>query len=143
MASPRDRPTDPDFDPPRIAWPAETELARCRRVIVNPFLALGALGAWAGLMQWLRQADLQALGLLGTSLLVVVPFLVHYHCVDCGKTGALPACKSHACAGLVARWRQSLRPRYGWPRPATQLILWGLGLTALLVAFTIAAIRAA
>ena len=137
MASPSRRPADFEFDPPTIAWPPEDELNGYRKVVVNPFLAVMALVGWHAAMQSSFIREMPLLALLGsTSLLAALPFLVHYHCLDCGRTGILPLCKRHACSGVVARWRRARRPRVGWPRPGTQMVVWVwlIGSAAVLIA---------
>ncbi|WP_435018866.1 hypothetical protein TA3x_000853 [Tundrisphaera sp. TA3] len=124
LASPSSRPSDPEFDPPMIAWPAESELERFRKVVVNPFLAVLGLVAWVLGMRAVSSEWRPSLAVLGTSLLAGMPYLIHYHCLDCGRTGVLLRCKWHACSGVVARWRMARRVRFGWPRPRTQVLVW-------------------
>jgi hypothetical protein len=124
LASPSSRPTDPDFDPPMIAWPPEKELAAFRKVVVNPFLAVFGLLAWFAAMRALILGRMPHFAAFLTATFAGIPFLLHYHCLDCGRTGVLPFCGRHACSGVVARWRTGKRARSAWPRPDTQMAVW-------------------
>lgn len=124
MASPRPRPADIEFDPPPGAWPPESDLRAIRRVVVNPFLAVLGLVAWGGTLPRLLASPMPPLAVLTTALLLGLPYLVHFHCLDCGRTGMLPRCSRHACPGLVARWRKGSHSGWGWPRPGTQMVVW-------------------
>lgn len=134
-SSPADQPTDPDFDPPKIAWPPEAELARSRRLVVNPFLTALGLAAWAWSVAQISRGIPNPLAVFGLPLFFVAPALLQFHCLDCGHTGLLLAARKHACSGSLARWRRALFRRSNWPRLVTQLNLWFWG--SVLITLTI------
>lgn len=134
----RPRP-DLDFAPnpyPASPLPADFTPPDHQRLIVNPFLAVVALIAWAWLTRRLFLTKFPPLALLPSLILGLLPILIHTHCLDCGETGIYPRWRRHACPKVILRSRTH-RPRwFAWPTARTQLILWGyvLGSVALLLA---------
>ena len=139
----RPRP-DPEFaaDPfPVAALPADFAPADHQRLVVNPFLAVAGLVGWAWATRQLFRSALPPLALVPSLPLPWLPFLVHFHCLDCGATGPFPRWRRHACPPVVARSRRDRRGWFGlrWPRARTQLVAWcyALGLAALLLAVVV------
>lgn len=117
---------DPDFRPvldPRTVADAPDPGAY-RRAIANPFLALLAgIGWWCFVMA--ADPDLPLIHVVSAgAVLLALPRLLHYHCLDCGGTGRIGAWKRHVCPAVarrvVARRRRRLR---GLP-PLLQLVAW-------------------
>jgi hypothetical protein len=137
-AAPRPHPADSEFD----AAPApplrlrDFDPPEHQRLVVNPFLAvLGLLGlGW--LARELALSPLPALAGLLILPMVMLPYLIQYHCLDCGRTGPYPRHRRHACPGVVARWGEGRRRRVPFPTPWAQLVVWGwlLGAVGLLLA---------
>ena len=122
-------PTRPDLDfipdPfPARALPAGFDPADHQRLVVNPFLAVVGLIGWAWLTRRLFQTSFPPLALLPTLFLVWLPFLIHYHCLDCGVTGLFPRWRRHACPRMILRSQRTRRGWFTWPRARTQLIVW-------------------
>lgn len=118
-------PLPPDFTPPEH-----------QRLVVNPFLAVVAVVAWAWLTRRLFLTSFPPSALLPALIFGLIPILIHTHCLDCGVTGVYPRWSQHACPKVVLRSRAN-RPRWlPWPTARTQLIVWGyvLGAVALLLA---------
>ena len=95
-----DRDIDPQ--PRRPARSDRGSIVPSQRLIVNPFLAV--LGFVIIVAIWREAFSRRSSGLfqLGAALLLVVGFLVQYHCLDCGATGWLIRCRRHACPTVVA-----------------------------------------
>jgi hypothetical protein len=129
---------DPEFDPsPNLPTRLrDLDPAEHQRLVVNPFLAvLGLVG-----LTWLARALLRSrypmlAGLLFIPL-VLLPHLIQYHCLDCGRTGPYPRHRGHACPGVLARWREGRYSRFPYPTTLTQVVVWGwlLGAIGLLLA---------
>jgi hypothetical protein len=118
---------DPEFDshrpwrtpPRRILFPEEYQ-----RLVANPFLALvGLMVGVAGLRQAVAA---RALPLLVMGLIVVAGSvaLLHYHCLDCGRTGWIFRWRRHACDRVVERQRAGTVRRFRGPNPTLQLVVW-------------------
>ncbi len=78
-----------------------------QRLVVNPLVAILCSLAGVALIQHaLRTRNVvlfgTAVGVLFLSLL-----LIQFHCRDCGATGWYLHAGNHACAAVVARWRQN------------------------------------
>jgi hypothetical protein len=120
---------DPQFDTAHElstsrlpALPIEA-IGEHQRLVVNPLVGILCSLAGVALIQHaLRTRNVvlfgTAVGVLFLSLL-----LIQYHCRDCGATGWYLHAGNHACAGVVARWRQKLSARSGL-RARTQLLIW-------------------
>jgi hypothetical protein len=139
---------DPDLDPPSRRNPGNGQPPHLpqeyQRLVANPFLALFGLVVWFAAC-WEAMAS-RNLILLGVALLglVVVGYLLHYHCLDCGKTGLLFRWKSHACDRVLIRQQTGQVRRFRGPNPTLQTILWAylVASAAILVAVLLMAIRA-
>jgi len=124
------RPPRPDLDfapDPFPPSPLPTDFAPLehQRLIVNPFLAVVALIAWAWLTLQLFATSFPPLALLPTLIFGLLPILIHTHCLDCGATGIYPRWWKHACPKVIIRARANRRGWFPWPSARTQLILWG------------------
>ena len=99
------------------------------RLVANPFLAFAFVDVWlivlhesvvgefAGpLMPILVVVLLAGLGL--------VPSFMHYHCLDCGKSGRLLRWRKHVCHKALARREAGVRRKARGPTPPVQVILW-------------------
>ena len=130
---------DPEFlaDPfPVARLPSDFPLDDHQRLVVNPFLAVVALIAWAWITRQLFRSSFPPLALIPTLFLIELPFAVHVHCFDCGQTERFARWRRHACPKAVLRARLD-RPRwFRWPTARTQLVVWCyvLGAVALLLA---------
>jgi hypothetical protein len=123
-----DRDIDPQ--PRRPARSDRGSIVPSQRLIVNPFLAV--LGFVIIVAIWREAFIRRSSGLfqLGAALLLVVGFLVQYHCLDCGATGWLIRCRRHACPTVVARWELGERRRFRGPGVRSQLWIWFILLAA-------------
>jgi hypothetical protein len=131
------READPDFDGP------PTPAARLRdfdppghqRLVVNPFLASLALLAWWCLAGLVLRGAIPPLSMLGTFALALLPRLIRYHCLDCGRSGPYSGARAHACPDVFLRWQAGRETRLPWSSPRMQLAtwLWVLGSAGLLL----------
>jgi hypothetical protein len=95
-----------------------------QRLVANPFLALAALIAWgAALRLALIWRDLVASIIVVAGFFVVVG-LIHYHCLDCGRTGWLFRWRRHACDTVLARQATGQARRWRGPTPGVQAVIW-------------------
>lgn len=125
-ASPRPGPPDLEFDaPPNPIRLRDFDPVEHQRLVVNPFLAVLAALGWWKLTVRLIDGPFPPLFVLPLIGLALLPVLIHYHCLDCGHTGAYPYRGRHACPGILARARLSERPSSILPTARGQLILWG------------------
>jgi len=126
---PRSHFFDPQLDTPhelsasRVPVVPVDAIAWHQRLVINPLVAiLCTLAAVALIQHSLRTRNVllfcAALGVMFLSLL-----LIQFHCRDCGATGWYLHSSSHACAAVVARWRQNISARSGL-RAKTQLLIW-------------------
>ena len=137
-ANRRARPADPEFDP-LSGLPArlrDFDPLDHQRLVVNPFLAvLGLIGlVWLALR--LVDSPMPILAGLLMLPLALLPQLIQYHCLDCGRTGPYPGRRGHACPGVIARWHAGERSRIPFPSSGFQLVAWcwALGAVAVLAA---------
>lgn len=123
---PRPRP-DPDFDPhpARPIRLVDSGLAEHQRVVVNPFLAVMALIVWWASVRWLFGNFLREWAVIASLALLSLPYLIHFHCLDCGQTGPYPKLWRHECPGILARRREDRPSRTLLPRARSQLVAWG------------------
>ena len=125
-ASPRLGPPDLEFDaPPTPVRLRDFEPTEHQRVVVNPFLAVLAALAWWRATIRLIDGPFPPLFVLPLIGLAVLPVLIHYHCLDCGHTGAYPYRGRHACPGVLSRARLARGQGSILPTARAQLILWG------------------
>lgn len=142
-----DRPvsTHPEFDAPvllpirprDVAQPPEQAL----RLVGNPFLALFGLIAWVGAMYAILfhcrpESGVGAILVLLLGGPVLLPLLLHYHCLDCGATGRLAHWRNHRCERSDARLAAGVRRRLRGPSPTVQAVLWVCALLALILWLT-------
>jgi hypothetical protein len=140
-ASRRPEHADPEFEPEPgpAARLRDFDPTEHHRLVINPFLAVLVLVvmAWVGHVLVSSRLRTSAV-LLGLVLLTIpvglLPYLIQYHCLDCGETGAYPRHRDHACSGVLRRWREKRRRRVPFPRPWAQVVIWGwlLGAVAVL-----------
>jgi len=105
---------DPDLDmlPPRLESPGGAPVWEFQRLIVNPLLAIIALlGVWSVFRYSLQIRNLP-LFLLSLVLAIVCPFLIQYHCVDCGRLDFTIRARRHACLHVVRRMRLDEDPPF-------------------------------
>ncbi len=136
-ATRRPHPADPEFDPSPAVQPRlrDFDPLEHQRLVVNPFLAvLGLIGLGQATLGLFR-SRFSDLAIVTIVLMAVLPYLIQYHCLDCGRTGSYLLNKEHACPGVLARWREGRRSRFPFPTPWAQLLVWGwvLGAVALLL----------
>jgi hypothetical protein len=94
-----------------------------QRLVVNPLVAiLSSLAGVALIQHALRTRNLALFG-TGVGVLLLSLLLIQFHCRDCGATGWYLHASRHACAAVVARWRQNVLARSGL-RAGTQLLIW-------------------
>lgn len=94
-----------------------------QRLLVNPLVAiLCGLGGVALIQHALRTRNVVLFG-TAVGVLFLSFLLIQFHCRDCGATGWYLHAGRHACAAVVARWRQNVSARSGL-RSRTQLIIW-------------------
>jgi hypothetical protein len=131
---------DPDFDPSpglpsrlRDFNPSEHQ-----RLVINPFLAILGLIGLIWLARELAASPMLVLAVLLALPLVMLPYLIQYHCLDCGRTGCYFRGQDHACVSVLARWRERHRSRFPFPTAWAQLVVWGwlLGAAAMLLVIT-------
>jgi hypothetical protein len=137
-ASRRTRPADPDFD--RLTGPTRGLRGfvplEHQRLVVNPFLAvLGLLGLiW---LAWqLAFSPVPVLSGVALFLILLLRYLIQYHCLDCGRTEPYPRHRGHACPGVFARWSEGQTSQIPYPTARAQLVVWGwlLGAVGVLLA---------
>ena len=119
---------DPDLDTPRARPRPRNALgetvAEYHRLVANPLPAvMGLVGAWAVLHYSLR---LRNLPLFVTALVLTVlcPFLIQYHCLDCGRTDFAFRSRRHACEATQRRWSLGEASVRMPPRLRTQIKAW-------------------
>jgi hypothetical protein len=135
---------DPDLDAPpsRSRNPFGEGVADYLRLIANPLPAVvGLVGAWAVLRYSLRGHNL-ALFLVALVATALCPFLIQYHCLDCGRTDFAFRSGRHACPEVLRRWQLAESARRRPPRLRTQIKAWvWLLFTAVLVYAILAGAR--
>jgi hypothetical protein len=104
-ATRRPQSADPEFDPPPVSTVRlrDFDPPEHQRLVVNPFLAVFGLVVLRSFTLWLfrESVPLATVGTLG--LMVLLPTLIQYHCLDCGKTGRYSRRARHACPAVLAR----------------------------------------
>ncbi len=134
----RPHPADPEFDagPPSSVRLRDFDPQEHQRLVVNPFLAAFALMAWWQSAGWLLRGAFPPIAVASIIPLILLPTLIHYHCVDCGRTGTYPRRREHICPGVFARWNRGPRSRLPFPSAWVQLVCWIylLGSATLLIA---------
>ena len=139
MSTPRrPRIADPEFDPSpvRTIRLRDFDAPEHQRLVVNPFLAvLGLIGLWQA-TALLAGSEYPLLAIVMVLPLAFLPYLVQYHCLDCGRTGPYLRRRRHSCEGVVSRWRDGHPSRFPLPSTWAQLVFWGwvLGSIAVLLA---------
>jgi hypothetical protein len=116
---------DPEFEP----FPAARVRLRDfdpqdhQRLVVNPFLAVLGLLAWARILFWILESpSLSVATLLMIPALWLLLHLVQYHCLDCGRTGRYTRRDRHFCPAVNHRRNEGRSSRF--PSSRGQLILW-------------------
>jgi hypothetical protein len=126
---PRTRLFDPELDTSHAlsasrlpALPIEV-IGEHQRLVVNPLVAiLCGLGGVVLIQHALRTRNVLLFG-TAVGVLFLSFLLIQFHCRDCGSTGWYLHVGRHACAAVVARWRQNVSARSGL-RSRTQLLIW-------------------
>jgi hypothetical protein len=116
---------DPDFDPPSVSTVRlrDFDPPEHQRLVVNPFLAVFGLVVLRHLALWLCSDSVPVATFMTLSLMFLLPTLIQYHCLDCGKTGRFSRRDQHACPAILARWREGRPSRF--PSIGMQLVVWG------------------
>ena len=93
-------------------------------MVADPFLAL--VGLMVGVAGVRQAVAARVLPLLVFSLIVVAGSvaLIHYHCLDCGRTGWIFRWRRHACERVVERQLAGMVRRFRGPNPTLQLVVW-------------------
>ncbi len=134
-------PRDPELDATmtELNMPYEAQPEIYLRLVANPFLGIFALVIWLGLMYVILRGAAGPFTLLAIALslasLALLPRLLHYHCLDCGRTGLLTSWRRHICPSVVARRFEGRARRWHGPTPTVQVLLWLWFFAALLVAW--------
>lgn len=133
---------DPDLDmlPPRLKSPTGAPVREFQRLIVNPLLALiGLLVVWT-IFRYSLQIRNLPLFLFSLVLAVACPFLIQFHCVDCGRVDFAFRARRHACVDVVRRMRLDEDP----PLPAVtirlQITLWTVAVVIAILMYEIMAV---
>jgi hypothetical protein len=119
---------DPEVDPPAFRltprWDGRPDLAPYQRLVANPFLAAAALVGWFAATRAAIEAKSLKLFLLVAAAGLLIPLLLQFHCLDCGRTGHVVMSATHACPRVEER-RRSGRPRwFRGPTPIAQTKIW-------------------
>ena len=94
-----------------------------QRLVVNPLVAILCSLAGVALIQHALRTRNVVLFCTAVGVLFLSLLLIQFHCRDCGTTGWYLHASRHACAAVVARWRQNVLARSGL-RARTQLLIW-------------------
>ena len=132
---------DPDLDTPRARPrnPFGESVAEYQRLLANPLPAVvGLVGTWAVLHYSLRSRNLPVF-LIALVLTGLCPFLIQYHCLDCGRTDFAFRSRRHACVETLRRWRLGEAATRKPPRLKTQVKAWIWSLFAAVVIYAILA----
>jgi hypothetical protein len=96
------------------------------RVVCNPFLAFGAVILWlaiildAAMRGWARELTVP-LAIVSAGLLVLsLPRLCRYHCLDCGHSAPLGEWRRHLCPSAAGRRLANQPRRWRGPLPIQQ-----------------------
>ena len=101
-----------------------------QRLIANPFLAVLAVVSSAEAIRYsfrIQKVEILFTAICGSFL---IPFLLQYHCLDCGSTGLVWRSSGHSCAFVQARIQAGRARRMRGPSATAQMKLWLLGLGA-------------
>lgn len=96
----------------RQAVPIEF-VGQYQRLVVNPLVAFLCGLSAAILIRHALHTRNVLLFCAGLGVLFLSFLLIQFHCRDCGTTGWYLHASRHACAAVVARWRQNTLLRYG------------------------------
>lgn len=143
--------TDPDFRPSVGAgsFRVSPDAGRYRRIVFNPLPAPIPLTVWlwvAGNAVGWAQAILPVpwpevvaglvLGVWLLLCLLILPWAIRFHCLDCGATGRATRWKQHLCPKVVARIFAAREARWRPPGAIVQGLFW-----VWVMAFAVAAVR--
>jgi hypothetical protein len=123
-----DRDLDPQ--PRRSLDPAHVSIAPYQRLIVNPFLAVLVFVIIVAIALYAIRTEILGLFPFLVILVLLDPFLVQYHCLDCGATGWLIRYRKHGCPTVVARFQLGEHRRFRGPSVKLQLVGWLVSLAA-------------
>lgn len=125
-------PVDPEFvwhRPGLLSGGLDGEPEAYLRLLANPFLGLLYLVGW---LVFLYESVVGGFAGALTPMLIVVliaglglvPYLMEYHCLDCGETGRLIRWRRHLCHRSLARREAGQRRLLRGPTPPVQVALW-------------------
>ncbi len=123
---------DPEFDPspgPRVRL-RDFHRIDHQRLVVNPFLAVVGLVGLLRLAVGLLNSPMPGLAALLLLPLAVTPYLIHFHCLDCGATGSYPRRRHHDCPQSRGRVLAGRPSRLPFPTAQVQVIAWAWALGA-------------
>lgn len=106
---------------PRIV---AVSLHRYQRIVANPFLAALGVVLWVAALRFSRQVQRVELLLAALGSGFLLPFLLQYHCLDCGKAGRVWRAAAHSCVHVQARIQSGKPRRFRGPSAVTQTKLW-------------------
>jgi hypothetical protein len=132
---------DPDLDTPQTrprSLPGQS-VAEYQRLLANPLLAIvGLIGAWAVLRYSLQIRNLP-LFLIALVLTALCPFLIQFHCLDCGRSDFAFRSRRHVCNATLQRMRRDEPARRRPPRLRSQVKAWVWSLLSAVVIYAILA----
>ncbi|AMV39154.1 hypothetical protein [Planctomyces sp. SH-PL62] len=118
---------DPDMDTATYPTSARPEdAADYQRLVANPLLAAVALlGVW---VLFRYSLEVRNLGLFLATLFAasVCPFLIQYHCLDCGRTDLAVRSRVHVCPAVIHRRRNGEEPPVLPPTVRAQVKTWAI-----------------
>jgi hypothetical protein len=129
-------PNDPEFGSQRLgllAGSLDDEPEAYLRLVANPFLAFAYVVFWLLLLYeslfgslaqgstWPLIPTLVAILIAGLGL---IPLLLQFQCLDCGRSGRLSRWRKHICQQSLARRNAGRRRRLRGPTPPIQVLIW-------------------
>ncbi len=107
-----------------------------QQLVVNPLVAMLSGVSAAVLIRHGLHTRNVLLFCAGLGVLFLSFLLIQFHCRDCGSTGWYLHASRHACAAVVARWRQNVVPRYSLTAKR-QLHIWSYALVFGLLGYAV------
>ncbi len=110
-----------------------------QRLVVNPLVAILCSLAGVALIQHALRTRNVVLFCTAVAVMFLSLLLIQFQCRDCGTNGWYLHSGHHACAAVVARWRQNVSARSGLSA-RTQLLIWAYIMVFSLLAYAIFAL---